>query len=133
MDAIQLARQLGKIIQEDERFINLQLAQQQTEADQPLQEVLGKYAAQREALVAEAKTSGMDSAKVEVMNAELGRLHVDILQNENMKKYMSAQEELSKHTGHITQIIEGSAQGQNPDTIEYRPTRKGGCGGCSGH
>ena len=134
MDVINLARQLGKAIQEDERFIGLQLAQQQAEADQPLQEMLGKYADQRESLVREAKASGMDSPRAGEMNAQLGRLYAEILQNENMKRYMSAQEELSRLTGHITQIIEGSAQGQDPDTIEYQQ-RRGGCGGggCSGH
>lgn len=133
MDTIQLARQLGKAIQEDERFLNLQLAQQLADADAPLQEILGNYSAQREALVREAKASGMDNPKVVEMQTELGRLHVDILQNENMKKFMSAQDELGKLTGHITQIIEGSATGQDPDAIEYQPARKGGCGGCSGH
>ena len=135
MDVIQLARQLGKAIQEDECFINLQLAQQQADADAPLQEILGKYGAQREALVAEAKASGMDSPKVQEMNAQLGRLYADILQSENMKSFMSAQEELTKLTGHITQIVEGSAAGQNPDAIEYQQVRRGGCGGggCSGH
>lgn len=133
MDVIQLARQLGKAIQEDERFISFQLAQQQAEADAPLQEVLNKYAAQREALVVEARASGMDNPKVEEMNAQLGKLYADILQNENMKSFMSTQEELNKLTGFINQIVDGSAAGQDPATIEYQQARKGGCGGCGGH
>ena len=134
MDVIQLARQLGKAIQEDERFLNLQLAQQQADADAPLQEMLGQYSAQREALVREAKASGMDSPKAKEMNVELGRIYTEILQSENMKSFMSAQEELGKLTGHINQIVDGSAQGQDPDSIEYQP-RRGGCGGggCGKH
>ena len=134
MDVIQLARQLGKAIQEDERFLGFQLAQQQVEADAPLQGILGEYAAQREALVREAKTSGMDSDKARDMNTKLGQLYADILQNENMKRFMSAQEELNKLAGHISQIVEGSAGGQAPDTIEYQQKRAGcGGGGCGRH
>ena len=133
MDVIGQARQLGKAIQEDERFISLQLTQQQADADELLQEMLGKYASQREALIAETKNSGPGGPKIEEMNAQLGKLYADILQNENMKNFLAAQDELGKFTGHIAQIIQGSAEGQDPDTIEYQE-RRGGCGGggCSG-
>ena len=134
MNVIEQARQLGKAIQEDERFIGLQLAQQQVEADAPLQEKLSKYNIQREALINEARASGQGSAKVEEMNAELGRLYEDILQNEKMKNFLGAQEELGKLTGFINQIIAGSAKGLDPATIEYQQSR-GGCGGggCGKH
>ena len=132
MDVIQLARQLGEAIQEDERFVNFQLAQQQAEADAPLQEMLVNYATQREAMGKEMRDSGADAAKIEEMNAQLGRIYAEIIQNERMQIVLSAKEELSKLTGFISQIVEGSAQGQDPATIEYRQVHGGCGGGCSG-
>ena len=132
MDAVQIARQLGKAIQEDDRYINLQLAQQKNEDDAPLQELIEKFNRGREALNAEMKNPERDSAKIEQMNADLGRLYNEVFANENMKAYVTAREQLNRLVSFINQIVTGSVEGNDPERIEYKENCGSSCSSCSG-
>ena len=132
MDAIQIARQLGKAIQEDQRYINLGLAQQKNEEDASLQEMIEKFNVQREALNGEVKKTDRDAAKIEGMNAELGSLYAEIFENTNMKSYVLARGEMDKLAGLVNQIVAGSIQGKNPEEIEFQECASGSCSSCSG-
>ena len=132
MDAIGAARELGKAIQEDERYIHMRLAEQRNEADQDLQALIAKFNAGRKELSQEMQKPEKDKAKIEQMNTALGQVYSEIFQNENMAAYTQAQNEMSKMIGFINQIVTGSAQGQNPDAIEYEENCGGSCSSCSG-
>ena len=43
MDVIATARQLGKAIQQDERYLRLMVAQQMNDSDEELQSLIGKF------------------------------------------------------------------------------------------
>lgn len=43
MDVIAMARQLGKALQQDEGYLRLMVAQQQNDADETLQALIGKF------------------------------------------------------------------------------------------
>ena len=43
MDIIELARQIGREIQQDESYIKMRLAEQTSESDTQLQEMIGQY------------------------------------------------------------------------------------------
>ena len=43
MDIIELTRELGKAIQADPRYVEMQLARQQSDEDQELQEAIGEF------------------------------------------------------------------------------------------
>ena len=133
MDVIQIARQLGKAIQQDQRYINLTLAQQTNEDDTPLQGMIEKFNAIREALNSETKRTDRESAKIEEMNAALSELYAQIFENQNMKNYVSARNELNQLVSHINQIIAGSSEGRDPDEIGFQQSCSGGsCSSCSG-
>ena len=132
MDAIQIARQLGKVIQEDDRFLNLRLAQQKNEEDAPLQAQIRDFNNQRDALNVEMKNPDRESAKIEKMNEELRVLYAEIVKNENMKRYVSARGEMNKLVAFINQIITGSVEGENPDLIEHQENCGSSCNSCSG-
>jgi len=132
MDAIQAARELGKAIQEDERYIHMQLAEQRNEADHDLQALIVKFNEGRKELSEEMQKPEKDKAKIEQMNTALGQVYGEIFKNENMITYTQAQNELQKMIGFVNQIVTGSAQGQNPDIIEYEESCGGSCSSCSG-
>jgi len=131
MDAIQLARQLGKAIQEDARYINLQLAQQKNEDDKPLQELIAKFNGHKEELNAEMRKPEREKTKIVQMNAVLEQLYAEIFQSDNMKDYVNARNEMKSLMGLVNQIISGSAEGKDPDSIEYEDCGSG-CSSCSG-
>ena len=43
MDVIELARELGKAIQQDERFLSMQIARQNSDNDDELQQLIGEF------------------------------------------------------------------------------------------
>lgn len=43
MDVIELARELGKAIQQDERFLAMQIARQNSDNDDELQQLIGEF------------------------------------------------------------------------------------------
>ena len=132
MDVIQNARQLGKAIQEDERYLKLKLASEQRDADKELQEMIEKFNSERAQLNLEMRKPERDSAKIEEMNTSLGGLYNVIFQNENMKNYAGARDEMNKMIGFVNQIITGAADGKNPFAIEFEDNCGGGCSSCSG-
>ena len=50
MDIIELARQIGKEIQQDERYLNLQKAEKSSDSDQQLQDLIGDFNLNRMAI-----------------------------------------------------------------------------------
>ena len=132
MDVIQNARQLGKAIQEDERYSNLRLALGKKDTDKDLQALIEKFNSQRSQLNLEMRKPERDNAKIEEMNTSLGGLYNRIFQNENMKNYAGARDEMNKMIGFVNQIITGAADGKNPFAIEYEENCGGGCSSCSG-
>ena len=54
MDVIELARELGKAIQQDERFLAMQIARQNSDNDDELQQLIGEFNLKRMAINNEA-------------------------------------------------------------------------------
>ena len=50
MDVIELARELGKAIQQDERFLAMQIARQNSDNDDELQQLIGEFNLKRMAI-----------------------------------------------------------------------------------
>lgn len=134
MDVIQAARELGKALQADDRFIRVQLAQQKSDEDQELQAAIAVFNKKRTELNTEVQKDNKDQAKIQEMDAQLKSMYQDIFQNENMSNYSLVREEFQDVMNFVNQIISGSANGQDPDTIEYEDASScgGDCGGCSG-
>jgi len=132
MDVIQNARQLGKAIQEDERYSKLRVALLQKEGDKELEALIEDFNGQRAQLNQEMRKPERDNAKIEQMNASLGAVYAAVFQNENMKNYASARDEMNKLIAFVNQIITGSAEGKDPFAIEYEENCGGGCSSCSG-
>ena len=64
MDIIELARQIGKEIQQDERYLNLQKAEKSSDSDQQLQDLIGDFNLKRMAINNEAQKEKIGRAHV---------------------------------------------------------------------
>ena len=128
MDVIATARQLGKAIQQDERYLRLMVAQQMNDSDEELQSLIGKFNLKRIAVGNETSKEDKDEAKLKTLDGEIRELYALIMANEHMAAYNEAKTELDKLVNDIGTIITMSAQGQDPDEVQT-----GGCGGnCAG-
>lgn len=132
MDVIQAARQLGKTIQEDERWINLQLVQQRNEKDEELQAMISEFEVGRLALNTEIQKPDRDQDRIKELDAQVREVYGHIFQREGMVEFSRSREEVNTLLQFINQIITGSAEGRDPDSIEFEESCGGDCGGCSG-
>ena len=133
MDVIATARQLGKAIQQDERYLRLMVAQQMNDWDEELQSLIGKFNLKRIDLNGEINKSEKDQEKITAINGEVKELYAQIMANKNMSAYNDAKNEVDGLVDFVMQILRGSLDGEDPDQIEQK---SGGCSGscasCSG-
>ena len=132
MDVIAMARQLGKALQQDEGYLRLMLAQQQNDADETLQALIGKFNLARINLNTELNKTDKDQARVTALNEEVRAVYGQIMDNENMAAYNKAKTEFDDTVDFVMQILRGSINGEDPDLIEKQSGCSGSCSSCSG-
>lgn len=132
MDIITMAREIGKEIQKDDRYLNMQLAVQATDDDEKLQDLIGQYNLKRMALDTEAQKKERDPEKVQTYGRELDGLYESIMKIPSMAAYNSAKAELDGLLQRIHAIVDQSAGGADPETADFEPGCGGDCGSCGG-
>ncbi|GHU81506.1 hypothetical protein AGMMS50284_1500 [Clostridia bacterium] len=132
MDIIELSREIGKQIQQDDAYIKLQLAQQASDEDKELQELVGEFNLKRISINNEATKKEKDQEKINKLNEELRSCYAKIMGNVNMIKYNDAKQILDTLVGRALAIISQSAQGENPETTDYTADCGGSCSSCAG-
>lgn len=132
MDAIQAARELGKAIQSDARYMRVMQAQENNDRDKNLQDQIGAFNILRSQLNAEVQKDDKDTDKIKEMDTNLKAMYAKIFENENMREFSDARDEMQEMLTFVNQIVSGSAGGQDPETIEFQQSCGGDCGGCAG-
>ncbi len=132
MDIIELARQIGKEIQQDERYLNLQKAEKTSDADEQLQQLIGEFNLKRMAINNEAQKEDRDEDKLQKFNLELRECYSAIMENPNMIAYQIAKQEMDTLLKRVNAIIMQSAEGEDPETTDYVESCGGDCGSCGG-
>ena len=127
---IELAKSLGKELQQDERYLAFRKAAEANDADENLQNLIGQFNLKRLDLGNEQDKADADQARVDALNAEMQKLYGEIMQNPNMMAYQGARAEFEQVLDSINRIIAMSAAGQDPD--DYDPMAEHSCSGnCS--
>ena len=132
MDVITTARELGKAIQKDDRFIQLAVLQQANDADTELQSLIGQFNLKRIDLNAELNKTEKDQQRITKLNEEVREIYGKIMSNPNMAASNAAKEEVDGLIDYVMQILRGSINGEDPDTIERQTGCSGSCDSCSG-
>ncbi len=134
MDIIAQARELGKAIQKEESFINLQEVQKKADADTELQALIGEFNLKRMAINNEASQKERDQEKINVLNNEMREVYAKIMSNENMIAYNEAKQAFDVVANRVMAIVQQSAEGADPETADYSQSSCSGscesCGGC---
>lgn len=133
MDVIELARELGKAIQADERYLAMQIARQNSDNDEELQNLIGEFNLKRMAINNEANKDDRDETKLQQLNTELRETYAKIMQNKNMVAYNEAKELMDNMLKRVQAIISISAEGGDPTTADLTEDACGGsCSSCAG-
>ena len=132
MDIIAMARELGKAIQQDERYKRIDAAKKANDTDQALQDLIVKFNMKRSELSTEMAQENKDPEKLNALDKELKELYRDVMANENMVEFNAAKVEVDTMMNFISEILYGSVNGENPDTIEMQTGCGGNCASCGG-
>lgn len=136
MNVIELTRQLGEAIQQDEKYIAYMEAKQANEEDMDLNAMIGKLNLVQMSYQNESGKDSPDEKKLEEMDNEFRQLYGDIMLNENMKRYEAKKQELDDMMNYLIGILSQCVNGADPATCE--PVSESGdctgscstCGGC---
>lgn len=134
MDIIQMAKDLGKAIQQDDRYLTLRLATQSNDEDQKLQDMIGAFNLKRVSLNQEVQKSDKDQEKMDQLDKEIKELYQQIMSSPKMIVYNGAKKEVDALMNYINRILVMSVNGEDPDSVEMSDTSCSGscstCGGC---
>ena len=134
MDIIEKARELGKLIQQEESYIALQKAQADADADMDLQNLIGDFNMKRTSINNEASKKDKDSDKLALLNSQMREDYSKIMSNKNMIAYNEAKDAFDMVANRVLAIVQQSAEGADPETADYSTSSCSGscstCGGC---
>ena len=114
MDIIEKARELGKLIQQEESYIALQKAQADADADMELQNLIGDFNMKRMSINNEASKKDKDSDKLALLNSQMREDYSKIMSNKNMIAYNEAKDAFDMVANRVLAIVQQSAEGADP-------------------
>ncbi len=136
MNVIELTRQLGAAIQQDERYLAFAKAKEANEKDEALNALMGEIQMIQMNYQMEASKEEPDSAKMQEFEAEFNAKYEEFMANENMQKYDEARAQVDSMMNYIMQILGLCVNGADPATCEpeqqHEHSCDGSCSSCSG-
>lgn len=132
MDIIELTRELGKALQNDDRFIAYNLAKQANDNDAELQALINGFTNMQGQLNEELRKENSDSERIKELDRDIKSNYNKIMSNKNMIIFSAAQKSLESLVQNMTQIITMCANGEDPDTCQPSSGCSGSCSTCGG-
>ena len=130
-DLMEMAKQLGRELQKDERYLAFRAASEENDKDEELQNLIGEFNLKRLDLGNEEDKAEHDEARVKALGEEVRGLYSQIMANDAMRNYQAVRAEFEQLLDGINRVIAYSAAGQDPDSFD--PTAAASCSGdCSG-
>lgn len=129
MDCIELFKKAAVALQTDPRYLELDAARRQNDADEELQNLIGEFNLARLDLNNEAGKPDSDTERIAALNEKVNALYNQIMASEGMVRYNAAKAQAEAMVSHIDAIINTAMNGGDPMTVQ-QPA--GGCtGSCS--
>ncbi len=134
MDVIEMARELGKLIQQDKRYSAYQEAKAANDKDDELQRLINDFNLKRVELNTEMSKTDKDTEKLRELDGVIKNMYGEIMVNPSMAAFNVAKNEMDGMLAEINNVITASANGEDPATCPSKPTGCSGscssCGGC---
>jgi cell fate (sporulation/competence/biofilm development) regulator YlbF (YheA/YmcA/DUF963 family) len=133
MDKLErMARDLGKALQEDERYISYNVARENADNDETLQQLIQEFNMSRVQLNTEMSKEDKDADKLQELDQKIKDTYSEILANDNMVAFNDAQDTMNAVMSAINMIITASANGSDPETCPTTQSCSGSCSSCGG-
>jgi len=132
MDVVELTRNLGAAIQEDERYLAYVAAQKAIMEDAEMQKYNDRIEELRQKYSEESMKPSPDKLVLENLDQTFQRTYSEMMQSDIMTKFAETRNELDKMMNYLIQILSMSVNGEDPKTCEPNMAPEGGCPGCGG-
>lgn len=132
MDTIEMTRELGKLLQQEDSYKNMRAAESKADADTELQGLIKDFNIKRLSVNVETQKTEKDGEKIAQLNKEMQKVYADIMANENMKAYNEAKQEFDKISGRVMTILQNCIAGEDPETTDFDSSCTGSCSTCGG-
>ena len=131
---MELTRELGKAIQQDDRYIAYNLAKQVNDNDAELNADIEKFDALRSELneIMRKDVQAEDTDRLKELDESIKAQYQKIITNKNMVVFQAAQKSLETLINNINQIITMCANGEDPETCQPTSGCSGSCATCGG-
>ena len=137
MDIITLARELGKAIQQDPIYAELEAAKKLNDEDFELQKLIERFGVLQQSYEYEAGKETPDEDRLSATEAQLESLYETIMGNANMARFEGAKAKMDIMMNKIVAILAASVNGDDPMTVDPdKLIHEDECGGdcdCCGH
>ena len=131
MDIIELSRELGRKIQQEESYIAMQEANKAVEADEALQALIGEFNLHKLQLNEKLTAAERDEEAIKDLNTKMRTLYADIMVNPSMIKLNESKNAFDSVMNRVFAIVSNSANGEDPNTTDYHACT-GSCSTCGG-
>ena len=129
-DLLEMAKQLGRELQKDERYLAFRKASEENDNDTALQNLIAQFNQKWLDLGNAEDAPEQDEDRVKALGEEVRALYSQIMANDAMRKYQAVRAEFEQLLDGINRVIAYSAAGQDPDSFD--PTAAAACSGdCS--
>lgn len=132
MDIIEMTRELGKALQNDDRYTAYMLAKQANDNDTVLQALINGFENMRLQLNEELSKDDKDTERIKELDEGIKSNYKQIMENKNMIVFMAAQNALESLVNNMNQIITMCANGEDPETCQPSTGCTGSCSTCGG-
>ena len=134
MNVIAKTRELGAVIQQDERYVRFTEARKNNEADDALNEMIGKLNLIQMSYQNESSKDQPDESKMEGYDKQFREVYAQIMQNPNMIAYQSAKAEVDAMMNEVMQLLTMCVNGEDPAACEIPEEHScsGSCSTCGG-
>ena len=135
MTVIEKARELGALIQQDERYTAFYDAARANDNDPELQKLIGEFNMKRRTLNEEMRKEDKSAEVLTTLDDEIGEIYQQIMQNPCMVNYNDTKEAFEKMLTAVNYIITNCANGKDPYELPDEPpvsSCTGSCASCGG-
>ena len=133
MTVIEAARELGKVVQADERYIAYVKAKEANDADGELQNLIGEFNLIRQNYTMESEKAPeeQNTEKVRELRDKMQSAYEKVMSNENMALFTVAKQGMDLLMSEINTILTYSVEGMDPETCPSAPPASDCSGSCS--
>ena len=134
MTVIEQTRELGKALQQDERYKRYMKACEVNDTDTEIQKAIGEFNLKRAELSKEMKEPDKNADKLTELDKEIREMYDNIMAMPKMIEFNEAIADMDKLLDSINYIVSMAANGDDPATCPEEPSHacSGSCSTCGG-